>query len=116
MRVSSNLLPMLGARPALGRLFVSEEDKAGAAGVAVLNHGTWMRRYGGDRAVLDRSLTLNGQTYRIVGVMPASFSLPREVMPTLGGAEERNPLPLLAAAASARNREDYNIIGKLKRT
>jgi predicted permease len=117
VRVSSNLLPMLGARPALGRLFVSEEDKAGAAGVAVLNHGTWMRRYGGDRAVLGRSLTLNGQTYRIVGVLPASFSLPREVMPTLGGAEESEillPLPLAAGAASARNREDYNIIGKLK--
>jgi len=117
VRVSSNLLPMLGARPALGRLFVSEEDKAGAAGVAVLNHGTWMRRYGGDRAVLGRSLTLNGQTYRIVGVLPASFSLPREVMPTLGGAEESEillPLPLAAGAVTARNREDYNILGKLK--
>jgi predicted permease len=117
VRVSSNLLPMLGARPALGRLFGGDEDKAGAAGVAVLNHGTWMRRYGGDRAVLGRSLTLNGQTYRIVGVLPASFSLPREVMPTLGGAEEAEillPLPLAADAASARNREDYNIIGKLK--
>ena len=117
VRVSSNLLPMLGARPALGRLFVSEEDKAGAAGVAVLNHGTWMRRYGGDRAVLGRGLTLNGQPYRIVGVLPASFSLPREVMPTLGGVEESEillPLPLAADAASARNREDYNIIGKLK--
>ena len=50
-------------------------------------------------------------------MLPASFSLPREVMPTLGGAEDAEillPLPLAADAASARNREDYNIIGKLK--
>src|SRR2546425_2965070 len=43
VRVSSSLLPLLGARPALGRLFVADEDVAGAAGVAVLNHGTWVR-------------------------------------------------------------------------
>src|SRR3989454_7023268 len=46
IRVSSNLLPMLGAHAALGRLFIAEEDVAGAAATAVLNHGTWMRRYG----------------------------------------------------------------------
>ena len=71
VRVSSNLLPMLGAQPILGRLFTGEEDVAGGAGVAILNYGTWMRRYGGDRAVLGRGLTLNGQPYRIVGVLPA---------------------------------------------
>ena len=118
VRVSSNLLPMLGARPALGRLFVAAEDKAGAAPVAVLGHGTWMRRYGGDRGVLDRTLTLNGVATRVVGVLPASFSLRREVMPTLGGAageaELLLPLPLAPNAASARNHEDYNIIGKLR--
>ena len=48
---------MLGARPVLGRLFAAEEDAAGGAGIAVLSHGTWMRRYGGDparRRPLDR--------------------------------------------------------------
>ena len=71
VRVSSNLLPMLGARPALGRLFTAEEDKAGGAGVAVLNHGTWRRRYGGEPAAIGRTLTLNGQAFRIVGVLEA---------------------------------------------
>jgi len=117
VRVSSSLLPMLGARPALGRLFVADEDVAGAAGVAVLNHGTWVRRYGGDPRIVGRSLTLNGQPYRIVGVLAASFALPREVMPTLGGAEDAEillHLPLAADAAIDRRREDYNVIGKLK--
>jgi len=117
VRVSSNLLPMLGARPVLGRLFTVDEDAAGGAGAAVLNFGTWVRRYGSDPSVVGRSMTLNGQPFRIVGVLSPSFSLPREVLPTLGGAENAEVLlhlPLAADAASARNREDYNIIGKLK--
>src|SRR5437660_8306214 len=63
VRTSSNLLPMVGARAALGRLFVSDEDAPGAAPTAVLAHGTWMRRYGGDPGVVGRKITLNGQLY-----------------------------------------------------
>jgi predicted permease len=117
IRVSSNLLPMLGARPLVGQLFGPEEDAPGRTGKAVLGYGTWMRRYGGDRSVVGRSLTLNGQPYEIVGVLPSSFSLPREVMPTLGvvaDAELVLPLPLPANAAQVRNREDYNIIATLR--
>ncbi len=117
IRVSSNLLPMLGAQPALGRLFLPEDDVPGTTGSAVLSHGTWMRRYGGDARVIGTSLTLNGDPYQIVGVLPASFDLPREVMPTLGGAEHAEiliPLPLAPDAPTIRTREDYNILGKLK--
>jgi len=117
LRVSSNLLPMLGVRPALGNLFGPEDDRPGRAGRALLSYGTWIRRYGGEPGVLGRSLTLNGQPYEVIGVLPASFDLPREVMPTLGGAEHAEivlPLPLGADAALVRNGEDYNIIGKLK--
>jgi putative ABC transport system permease protein len=117
IRVSSNLLPMLGVRPVIGRLFEPADDAPGRRGTAVLHYGTWMRRYGGDPKVIGRSITLNGQPFEIVGVLPASFSLRREVMPTLGGAEDAEillPLPLAANAAEVRNREDYNILGKLK--
>ena len=117
IRMSSNLLPMLGTRPAMGRLFTAQEDAPGQAGVAMISDGTWKRRYGADANVLGRKLTLSGQPYEIVGVLPASFSLPREVLPTLGGAEDAEivvPLPLAADAASQRGREDYNVIGKLK--
>ena len=79
IRMSSNLLPMLGARPAFGRLFTPADDTPGQAGSALLSYGTWVRRYGADPNVLGRSLSLNGQPYEIVGVLPASFSLPREV-------------------------------------
>jgi predicted permease len=117
IRVSSNLLPMLGVRPLLGDLLGPDDDRPGKTGKALLGFGTWMRRYGGDRTVVGRSLTLNGQPYEIVGVLPASFSLPREVMPTLGVVDDAEvvlPLPLAANAAEIRNREDYNIIATLK--
>ena len=55
IRVSSNLLPMLGARPLYGRLFESGEDVPGRGGSAILSHGTWVRRYGSDASVVGRS-------------------------------------------------------------
>jgi predicted permease len=117
LRVSSNLLPMLGVRPALGEGFDEADDRPGRTGKAILGHGTWMRRYGGDTKIIGRSLTLNGQPYIVSGVLPASFDLPREVMPTLGGAEHAEvvlPLPLSSDAARIRSAEDYNLLGKLK--
>jgi predicted permease len=118
IRVSSSLLPMLGVRPALGRLFAAADDAPGAPGKAVLGHGTWMRRFGGDSRVVGRAIVLNGQPYEIVGVAPETFALPREVLPTLGGAEDAEvllSLPLGADAATIRTREDYNILGRLAR-
>src|SRR6188768_2323852 len=117
IRVSSNLLPMLGARPLRGQLFVPEDDVPGRAGTAVLSHGFWTRRFGGDAGVVGTSIILNGQSYQVAGVLPETFRLPREVMPTLGVAEDGEiflPLPLPPAAPTTRTREDYNIIGKLK--
>ncbi len=117
IRMSSNLLPMLGARVAVGRLFTEREDRAGAPDTAILGYATWMRRYGGDPHILEKTLLLNDRPFQIVGVLDKSFSLPREVMPTLGGAEDAEiviPLPLGPFEMTWRDREDYNIIGRLK--
>jgi predicted permease len=116
IRVSSNLLSMLGARPMIGDAFTAQDDVPGRGGKALLAFGTWMRRYGGDAKVVGRTLQINGQPYEVAGVMPPSFSLPREVMPTLGVVEDAEillPLPLPANAAHIRNREDYNIVATL---
>jgi predicted permease len=118
VRVSSDLLPMLGVEPVLGRLFVKEDDIVGSPGVAMLGYATWVRRYGSDPAVLGRRVELNGVPYEIIGVLPASFSLRREVLPTLGGARDADimvPLPLGAEAPTVRTAEDYNILAKLRR-
>src|SRR5215470_8838622 len=117
IHVSSNLLPLLGARPQVGRLFTADEDQPGGAPMAVLGHGTWVRRYGADPKAVGKQVTINGKSYQIAGVLPQSFSLPREVMPTLNGAEDAEivlPLPLGSDAATIRSHEDYNIVAKLK--
>ncbi len=101
----------------LGRLFVPGEDRPGQTPTALLSYGTWTRRYGADPQILGKTITLNGLPYEVVGVMPRSFSLPREVMPTLDGAEQAEvllPLPMPADAAQNRDHEDYNLIGKLR--
>jgi predicted permease len=117
LRVSSNFLPMLGVRAETGRLFTADEDTQTPANTAVLGHATWVRRYGSNPNVVGRGIELNGRPYQIVGVLPSSFSLPHEVVPTLGNAAEAHiviPLPLTPGAAQARNREDYNVVGRLK--
>src|SRR5689334_3783434 len=101
IKVSSNLLPMLGTPAQLGRLFLDEDDRPGRTPSAVLSYGMWSRRYGSDPGILGQIIHLNGLPYEVVGVLPRSFSLPREVMPTLDGAEQAEvllPLPLAAGA------------------
>ena len=118
IRISSSLLPMFGARASLGRLLVSEEDTPGRAPAALLMNGMWARRYGSDPRIVGQSITLNGASYQVVGILPQSFTLPLEVLPTLGSTEPPEillPLPLPLSAASNRDHEDYNILGKLKR-
>jgi len=116
--VSSNLLRMVGARPALGRLLTADEDLPGHPSTAVLTDGMWARRFGRDPHVIGKSIIINGQIYEVVGVLPQKFSLSQEVVPLLDGTEQVEiflPLPLAPAAASqVRDHEDYNIIGKLK--
>jgi putative ABC transport system permease protein len=117
IRVSSNLLPMLGQTTALGRLFTSDEDSTGKPATALLSYGMWLRHFGADPKMIGKSVTLNGIPYEVVGIMPRAFSLPREVLPTLDGAEQADillPLPMPPDAAQNRDHEDYNIMGKLK--
>jgi predicted permease len=117
IRVSSNLLPMLGAQAASGRLFLPDEDAPDRPATAVLSYGMWARHYGSDPRMLGKSITINEKTYEVVGILQQSFSLPHEVLPTLYGPEQPDvflPFPLGAKAAGIRTHEDYNILGKLK--
>jgi putative ABC transport system permease protein len=74
--VSPELFPLLGVRPLLGRSFVEQDDVAGAAGTVILSHGLWLARFGGDPAVLGRSLVLDDAPYEVIGVMPPDFRFP----------------------------------------
>jgi predicted permease len=74
--ISWNLLPVLGVQPALGRNFTAENDKLSAEGTVLLSWGLWKRRFGGDPAILNRTIHLNTRAYTVIGVMPAWFSYP----------------------------------------
>ncbi len=71
---SASLFPLLGVRPALGRLFGPDDDVFGADPVAVLGHGYWQRRYGGDPGAIGRTVEAGDGSYTIVGVAPAGFT------------------------------------------
>ena len=71
-----SLASVLRLSPALGRWFTDAEGERGAARVAVLSHGLWMRRYGGDARIVGRSITLQGMPAEVIGVMPAAFVFP----------------------------------------
>jgi predicted permease len=72
--VSGSYFPVLGLRPAAGRLFTPDDDRApGANFVAVLSHTYWRSRLGADPAVVNSSITINGQSFTIIGVAPEGF-------------------------------------------
>src|SRR5919199_3498700 len=74
--ITWNLFPMLGVNPIVGRQFRADEDAPGGARVVLLSHGVWQRRYAGDRSVVGRSITVNGNPHTVVGVMPPGFQFP----------------------------------------
>jgi putative ABC transport system permease protein len=74
-RVSSSLFPLLGVQPKLGRVFSSEEDQPGRADYALLSHSLWQRRFGGDLSIAGKAIRLRDQSYTVVGVLPAGFSV-----------------------------------------
>ncbi len=76
VRVTSNALRTLGRRPWLGRDFTAAEDTPGADHVVLLSYGLWQRRFGGDRGLVGQSVQINGEGYRVAGVLPADFAFP----------------------------------------
>jgi putative ABC transport system permease protein len=74
--VSHNIFSLLGVMPIYGRAFHSEEDKKGAEQVAIISHGLWQRRFGLDPNIVGKTVTLGGENFTIIGVMPAGFKFP----------------------------------------
>jgi len=71
--VSGDYFSTLGIQPVLGRLLTPQDDQANASPAAVISYGYWMRRFGGDPAVVGKNATVNGIPFTIVGVSPAEF-------------------------------------------
>ena len=84
MRVSSNLLPLLGVKPTQGRGFTAEEESRQANPVVLLTHSFWQERFQADPAAVGQKLTLNDRVFTVIGVLPESFKFgnnPKLVLP-----------------------------------
>src|ERR1700730_10126266 len=104
-RVSSNFFDVLGVSAASGRLFSLSEEQPGADQVAVVSHGFWQRWFAGDREVLNKTISLNGRVYTIVGIMPKDFDYPVPVelwVPLALAPREKSDRAQLSLSALAR--------------
>ncbi|MBI2516836.1 MAG: ABC transporter permease [Opitutae bacterium] len=108
--VSGDFFPMMGVPPLHGRVFGPAEDKPGHSQVVVLSHHFWMRRFGGDPAIVGRRLRLDGEPVEVIGVMPEQFYFPQ----LWGPRDLWKPLALAAPLANARDGYWLNAAARLK--
>ncbi len=114
--VSADLFQLLGIQPLLGRTFLPQEDEPGNH-VVILSHELWQRRYGADRGIIGKTVTLDGQPFEIVGVMPPRLSFPISVispelwvpMSTLRESKDGSP-PM----TEQRDNDFFRCIARLK--
>lgn len=105
--VSGTFFEVVGAAPYLGRLIRPDDDRSNAAPVVVLSHGAWQQRFGGDPAIVGRTMQLDDQPSEVIGVMPAGFDYPR-------GTELWTPIvPVLAPVSTPASRELLRDVGLL---
>src|SRR4030095_11645323 len=78
-QVSADLFAVLRVNAERGRVFTNDEDQPGATPVVVLSHGLWQRRFGADPNIIGETLTFDGRSFTVIGIMPASFLFPNQV-------------------------------------
>jgi putative ABC transport system permease protein len=108
-RVSWNYFDTLGAKPILGRTFRPDEDQPGAAHVAMLSQGLWQSRFAGEPKIVGRNITIGGEAYTVIGVMPGTFQFP-----LMGIANLWTPLALTDKQRSDRGGPGLPAFGRLK--
>ncbi|HKN83874.1 MAG TPA: ABC transporter permease, partial [Pyrinomonadaceae bacterium] len=106
-RVSANFFGTLKVKPILGRDFTDSEDQQGAQPVVIISHGIWQERYGADPSSIGRSMTIDGKSYTIVGVLPQGIYYPNQ--------ETSVYLPLIYKPAEINRGQAFlRVIGRLK--
>jgi putative ABC transport system permease protein len=107
--VGWNFFQTLGAQPMLGRAFLPAEAEPASSHVAILSRGLWESRFAADPNIIGRAITLQGETYTVVGVMPANFQFP-----LMGVANIWTPLALDDKQRADRNASWFAAFGRLK--
>ncbi len=105
--ITANYFDAVGVKPILGRGPLEEENQPGRDAVAVIGYNLWQRRFGGDPNILNKTITINGITRTIVGVLPEGFNYPK-------GAEIYSPIAITPELARSRQSHSYYVVGRLK--
>jgi predicted permease len=109
--VTTDLFAVVGASAALGRVFGPGEDDPGHRGVVILTYAFWQAKFGGDSAILGRTLTFNGEPYAVIGVMPQGF---RALSEHRSGYTISFFMPAAFDAAAAGTRRSISAVGRLR--
>jgi putative ABC transport system permease protein len=118
-RVSSGYFAVVGVDPILGRAFSPEEYERGKDHVVILSYNFWQHRFGGDKNILNRTLTLDGDSYNVVGIMPSGIY---PVWPTTSGHitfDEKQqqywtPMSFTPGWAAVRTAHVLGVLARLK--
>jgi putative ABC transport system permease protein len=110
MAVSADFFPALRVQAALGRVFTAEEDQPGSNLVAVLSDRFWMGRFGGDPDIVGRTLRLDGQDVRVIGVMPPNFEQPL----LWGNVDLWRPIAFTAEQRQDRDNNYLSAVARLR--
>jgi putative ABC transport system permease protein len=104
--VTPNFFDVLGVQPMLGRKFLAKEDQPNVTPVAILSEGLWQRRFGSDRDIIGKTITINARPMSVVGVMPRGFEFPEDtqIWTTSG----------ISVAEEPRDNRSYSALGRLK--
>jgi putative ABC transport system permease protein len=109
--VEPDFFDVVRARPILGRAFLPEEDSPARGHVVILGNGFWKSRFGGEPSAIGRTLTLDGEVYTIVGVMPASFSIKSW---SVAARDILVPVAFTEEDKAVRNNHNHQAIARLK--
>jgi predicted permease len=107
--VGWNFFQTLGVEPFMGRAFTEQEGQPANSKVAIISRGLWESRYAGDPKIIGRGITVQGETYTVVGVLPANFQFP-----ILGVANICTPLALDDKGRAERRTSWFSAFGRLK--
>ncbi|HKR26865.1 MAG TPA: ABC transporter permease [Acidobacteriaceae bacterium] len=105
-----NLFPLLGVEPALGRSFTASDDRSQANATVMLTWGLWKRRFGGNPAILGRTIKLDAKPYTVIGVLPEWFTYPVQSVQLWTPIYHLIP----ASEMNAIDSHDWEVIGRLK--
>lgn len=107
LRTMPNLFPLLGVKPLLGR-WIEEKDETSEERVVVISYGLWQRRFGGDPAIVGKTISLSDLNYTVAGVMPANFRYPTDEF------EYWAPSGLTPAELNRRGAHFLQVVARLK--